>query len=67
MKWDYTKICVYISVPRHIKELLNQLNNKTPKKSQHQPYPAPERTYGADAYKMKLIDMSTALSTEQVR
>ena len=51
----------------YVKESLPQFNHKTPIKPQHQSYPAPERTYGADTQKIKLINMSSALPTDQVK
>ena len=38
-------------MPRYEKEYLYQFFHKTYKNPQHQPYPSPERTYGADAQK----------------
>ena len=51
-------------MPLNAKESLQQFNHKTPKKPQYQPYLAPDRSYGADTQKMKLIDMSPALTTD---
>ena len=67
MKWNYTQRYVDISMPGYVKEALQKFGHKTPKKTQHQPYPAPERTYGADAHKMKPLDTSPALPTERVK
>ena len=67
MKYDYAKINVDISMPGYLKGYLYQFNHKTTKTPQHQPYPATERTYGADAQKMKLIDTSPKLLTQQVK
>ena len=50
-----------------MKESLNQLDHKTLKNPQHQPYPDLERTYGAYSYKMKPIDTSPELPTERVK
>ena len=66
MKWDYTKRCVYIYIPVHVKEFLIQFKHKTQNKPQHQPYPSPERTFGADTQKVKPIDTSSTSSTELV-
>ena len=55
MKWDYTNIYVDISMPGYVKEPLHQFDHKQQKNTQHQPYIALERTYGADDQKMKPI------------
>ena len=67
MKWDHTKIYVDISMPVYVKEALHQFGHKIPKNPQCQPYPAPIRTYAADAKKMKPLDISPALPIEEVR
>ena len=67
MKWDYTKSYVDISIPGYVKEYFHQSGHKTPKNPQHQPYPTPKQTYGADAQKMKLVDTSKSLSTQGVK
>ena len=67
IKWNHTKIYVDISMPGLLKEYLCQFCHETPIKPQHQPYPAPEQTYGADAQKMKPLDTSPALPTERVK
>ena len=46
---------------------MHQFSPKTPKKPQNYPYPAPERTYGADAQNLKPLDTSPALTTERVK
>ena len=66
MTWDHTKRYLDISIPGYVKQYLHQLNHKIPKNPHYQPYPAPERTYGADSQKMKPIDMSPALPKERV-
>ena len=53
-------------MPEYVKTSLHQFNHKPPKMPQHQPYSAPERTYGEDSEKMKPIDTSTELPTERV-
>ena len=67
MKWNYTKRYVDISMTRYVKESLHQFGHNTTIKPQHQPYPAPERTYGADAQKTKPLDTSQELPTERVK
>ena len=67
MKWNYTKMYVEISMHRYVKEALYQFVHKIPIKPQHQLYPDPEHTYGADAHKMKQLDTSPALPTERVK
>ena len=51
-------------MPGYEKEALHKFNHKTPKTPQHQTYPAPERTYCPDSYKMKPINASSALPTD---
>ena len=46
---------------------MQQFGHKTPNKPQHQPYSAPERTYGTEAQKMKLFNTSLAIPTEGVK
>ena len=41
---------------RYVNEALHQFNHKKPKNPHNHPYKDPERTYGAFAHKMKLID-----------
>ena len=64
MKWNYTKRYVDIYMPGYVKESLRQFSHKTPKKPQHQPYPAAERTNGANDQKMKPLNTSPELPTE---
>ena len=54
-------------MPGCVQESLPQFNHKTPKKSQNQPYPVSERTFGADTQKKKPIDMSLSLPVEIVK
>ena len=56
MKWEYIKRYLDIPIPGYVKEYLLKFNRKTTKKLQNQPYPASERTYGADAQKIKAIN-----------
>ena len=65
MNWDYEKN-VDLSITGYVKEALHHYNNKTMKNPQNQPYRDPERIYGTDAQKMKPIDTSPSLPTEQV-
>ena len=51
----------------YVKEALHQFGNNKTIKPQHQPYLAPERTYGADARKMKPFDTSLELPMERVK
>ena len=48
-------------MPGYVKEVLHQFGHNTPKTPQHNPYPDPEQTYGADAKKIKPLDTSPAL------
>ena len=48
----------------YVREALQQFGHKTPITPQHQPYPASERTYGANAQKIKPLNTSPAISTE---
>ena len=41
----------------YIKESLHQFSYKTPKKPQHQTYPVPEKTFGADAQKINQLTL----------
>ena len=50
-----------------VKKYLRQFGRKTPKRSQHQPYPEREQTYVTDAQKTKQLDMSPALQTKRVK
>ena len=54
-------------MPVLVNESLHQLVHKTPKNPQNQPYPTTEWTYGADAQKMKPLNMLPSLITEQVK
>ena len=63
MKWNYKKRYEDISTHRCVKEDLHQFGHETPKKPHNHPHIAPERTYGADAQKMKPLDTSAALAT----
>ena len=51
----------------YVKGALQKIGHKIPIKPQHQLYPDPEHTYGADAHKMKPLDTSPALSKERVK
>ena len=57
MKWNYYKWYVNILMPGYAKDALHPFNHVKPKNRKYQPYPSPERMYGADAQKMKLIYM----------
>ena len=59
------------TICRHInagtcKKVLHQFNNKIPNMPQYQIYPYLERTYGADAHKIKLLYTSPSLPTYKV-
>ena len=51
----------------YVKEALYQFIHKTPKNPQHQLYTAPEWKYGADDQKIKPLNTSPQLPTEQVK
>ena len=54
-------------MPGYVKYNFHQFNHVKPKNPHHQPYPAQESMYGADAQNMKPIDTSLELFAERVK
>ena len=67
MKWNDVKRYLDISMPGCVNNGLHQFNHANKKKTQHQPYPSLESTYGAYAQNTKTIDTSPVLSADQVK